>query len=122
MIATTTPHETVSGEQQNDIILEQSESYYGYLGEDGEGCHHHVDEATNTGSVPPDRAARFCLDKTGLYWLRVRGDPEHSEELEHDEDRDRWIAYVDSVRGWTDRPVHLEVTESFAAMHEGDRR
>ncbi|WP_254761503.1 hypothetical protein [Natrinema marinum] len=122
MATTSSTTVDVSDGQQNEIILEQSGSYYDYLGKDGEGYHHHVDEATNTVYVTPDRAERFLPDDAGLYWFRVRGELDHIEELERDEDRDKWVAYVDSVRGWTDRPVCLDVTDIFAAMHEGDRR
>lgn len=124
MATTTSTTVDVSDRQQNNIILEQSGSYYGYLGKDGEGFHHHIDEATNTVYVTPDRAERFLPDNAGLYWFRVYGEADHIEELEQDEDRDRWIAYVDSVRGWTDRPIHLNVTEIFVEMHtaQGDRR
>ena len=121
MSTTITTHETISDGQQDDIVLEQSGSYYGYLGEDGEGYHHHVDEATNTVYVTPDRAERFLPENAGVYWFRVCGELDHTEKLEQD-DRDRWVAYVESVRGWTDRPVHIDVTEIFAEMHEGDRR
>ncbi|WP_226007444.1 hypothetical protein [Natrinema salinisoli] len=122
MSTTTTTHETISDAQQDDIVLEQSGSYYGYLGKDGEGYHHHVDGATNTVYVTPDRAEQFLPDNAGLYWFRVRGELVHREKLEQKEDRERWIAYVDSVRGWIDRPIHLDVTEIFAEMHEGDQR
>jgi len=116
-------HETISTTPtQNNVTLEQSGSYYGYLGQDGEGFHHRVDEATNTVYVTPDRAERFLPDNAGLYWFRVRGELNHTEKLEQDGDRDRWVAYVESVRGWTDRPAHLDVTEVFAKMHEGDRQ
>jgi len=72
--------------------------------------------------VTTDRAERFLPADAGVYWFRVRGELDHTEKLEQDEDRDRWVAYVESVRGWTDRPVHLDVKKIFAEMHEGDRR
>ncbi|PCR90477.1 hypothetical protein [Natrinema ejinorense] len=124
MSTTTTAHETISDGQQGDIVLEQSGSYYGYLGKDGEGFHHHVDEATNTVYVTLSRAERFLPANAGVYWFRVRGELNHREELERDEDRDRWVAYVDSVRGWIDRPVPIDVKEIFAEMHstQGDQR
>ncbi|SDD43745.1 hypothetical protein [Natrinema hispanicum] len=123
MSDTTAIHETISTTPTRaNIVLEQSGSYYGYLGQDGEGFHHHVDEATNTVYVTTDRAERFLPENAGVYWFRVCGESDHIEELEQDGDRDRWIAYVESVRGWTDRPVHLDVTEVFVKMHEGDRR
>ena len=100
----------VSDGEKNDIVLERSGSYYGYLGEDGEGYHHHVDEATNTIYVTDNRAERFLPEGAGLYWFRVRGDVDHVEALEQYDDRDRthWIAYVESVRGWRERPLTLQ--------------
>ena len=100
----------VSDGEKNDIVLERSGSYYGYLGEDGEGYHHHVDEATNTIYVTESRAERFLPQGAGLYWFRVRGDVDHVEDLEQHTTRDRtdWIAYVESVRGWRERPRTLQ--------------
>ena len=107
MSSTTTTHETISDAQQATIVLEQSGSYYGYLGEDGEGYHHHVDEATNTVYVTEHRAERFLPQGAGLYWFRIRGDVDHVEDLEQHDNHDltHWIAYVESVRGWVDRPL-----------------
>ena len=122
MSSTTTTHETISDAPQANIVLERSGSYYGYLGEDGEGYHHHVDEATNTIYVTDNRADRFLPEGAGLYWFRVRGDVDHVEDLEQHTTRDRtdWIAYVESVRGWRERPFDLQallttaLTEGFA--------
>ena len=110
MSSTTTTHETISDAQQATIVLEQSGSYYGYLGEDGEGYHHHVDEATNTIYVTESRAERFRPQGAGLYWFRVRGDIDHVEALEQHPTHDLadWIAYVESVRGWRERPRTLQ--------------
>ncbi|MDF9745845.1 hypothetical protein [Natrinema salsiterrestre] len=87
MSTTTTTHETISDAQQDDIVLKQSGSYYVYLGTDGKGYHHHVDEATNTVYVTPGHAERFLPDNAGLYWFRVRGDLDHIEDIEQDKDR-----------------------------------
>ena len=109
MTSTTTTHETISDAQQTDIAFERSGSDYGYLGKDGEGYHHHVDKVTNTIYVTQSRAERFLPEGAALYWFRVRGEIDHVEELEQYDDRDidQWVAYVDSVRGWTDRPLDL---------------
>ncbi|QFU82301.1 hypothetical protein [Natronorubrum aibiense] len=109
MSATTTTQETISDAQQANIVLERSGSYYGYLGRDGEGYYHHVDKATNTVYVTESRAERFLPSDAGLYWFRIRGPIKHKEHLEQYDDRDitHWIAYVDSVRGWMDRPLDL---------------
>lgn len=55
------------------------------------------------------RAERFLPDGAGLYWFRVRGEIIHVEALEQYDNRDidQWVAYVDAVRGWTDRPLEL---------------
>ncbi|WP_436344053.1 hypothetical protein [Natronorubrum sp. FCH18a] len=100
----------VSDGDQNNIVLERSGSYYGYLGKDGEGFHHHVDERTNTIYVTQRRAERFLPDDAGLYWFRIRSPIDHIKNLEQYDDRDidQWIAYVDSIRGWTARPLELQ--------------
>ena len=120
MSSTTTTQETISDAPEANIVLERSGSYYGYLGEDGEGYHHHVDEATNTIYVTDNRAERFLPEGAGLYWFRVRGDIDHVEDLEQYDDRDRthWIAYVESVRGWRERPVDLQAHLT-TALKEG---
>ena len=110
MSTTTTKQETISDAQQANILFEQSGSYYSYLGKDGEGFHHHLEEATNTVYVTQNRAERFLPEGAGLYWFRVRGEADHVEALEQYDDRgvNEWVAYVDSVRGWTDRPLDLQ--------------
>jgi len=110
MSTTTTTHETISDVQQANTAFERSGSYYGYLGEDGDGYHHHIDEVTNTIYVTSSRAERFLPEGAGLYWFRVHGPIDHVEELDQYADRDtnQWITYVDSVRGWTDRPLNLQ--------------
>jgi len=110
MSSTTTTHETISDAQQANIVLERSRSYYGYLGEDGEGYHHHVDEATNTVYVTESHAERFRPQGAGLDWFRVRGDIDHAEDLEQHTNHDltHWITYVESVRGWRECPLTLQ--------------
>lgn len=109
MSTTTTTHETVADAKQENIVFERSGSYYGYLGQDGEGHHHHVDKVTNTVYVAQRRADRFLPEGAALYWFRVCGEIDHVEEFEKYDDRgvSEWVAYVDSVRGWTDRPLNL---------------
>ncbi|MFA9428394.1 hypothetical protein [Natronorubrum sp. A-ect3] len=123
MSATTTTQETISDAQQATIVLERSGSYYGYLGRDGEGFHHHVDKVTNTIYVTESRAERFLPSDAGLYWFRIRGPITHEEHLERYDDRDipQWIAYVDSVRGWMDRPLNLQTVLN-EALTEVDLR
>jgi hypothetical protein len=123
MPATTTTHETVSDSQQNSV-LERSSHDYSYLGQDGEGFHHHVDEATTTVYVTTARAERFRPDSTDRAWVRVCGDVDHVEPLEQHDDRGltEWVAYVDSVRGWNDSPLESSSILTAVLAQWGDRR
>jgi len=123
MLTTSPTTVDVSERHENNTAFERSGSYYGYLGEDGDGYHHHIDEVTNTIYVTSTRAERFLPEGAGLYWFRVHGPIDHVEELDQYDDRDtnQWIAYVDSVRGWRDRPINLQAVLD-EVLTTGERR
>jgi hypothetical protein len=123
MSATTTTHETVSDSEKNSV-LERPSHEYSYLGQDGEGFHHHVDEATTTVYVTAARAERFHPDNTNRAWFRICGDVDHVENLEQYDDcgLTEWVAYVDSVRGWDDRPLESSSILTAVLAQWGGRR
>lgn len=113
----------VSDVEQDDVVLERPGSEYGYLGRDGEGYHHHVDEATDTVYVTTDKYERVLPEGAGLYWFRVAGDVDHVEDLDRYDDRGlaEWVQYVDAARGWDDRPADLVAVVGEAIAESGDR-
>ncbi|TYL37243.1 hypothetical protein CV102_18185 [Natronococcus pandeyae] len=120
-----TPSTTVDvSDSKNDRRLKRPSRDYGYLGEDGEGFHHHVDEATNTIYVTTSHAERFYPENANTQWFRISGNVDHVEDLEQYDDRGltEWIAYVDSVRGWHDRPFEISSVLTDAFSQRGGRQ
>ena len=112
MSTTTTTHETISDVQQANTAFERSGSYYGYLGEDGDGYHHHIDEVTNTIYVTDEPYQRTLPAGAAIYRITLYGNVNHIEDLNLHDDKDLsdWVAYIDSKRGWAERPT--DITEA----------
>ncbi|WP_254524935.1 hypothetical protein [Natrinema caseinilyticum] len=104
--------ETVSTEraQTDDVVLERRSWNYGYIGEDTNGRHHHVDRKHERIVVTNSRADR---DDSGAVPVFSFQNPIlHTEAIElgplgeGGEDLRRWIQFIDQeCGGWTDRPV-----------------
>ena len=105
--------ETVSTDEQaqiNDIVLDRRSWNYGYVGEDEEGRHHHVDRKLERIVVTKSRADRD--DSGAVPVFSLRGPILHTEGIllgsmgEGGDDLRRWIAFIDQeCGGWAERPV-----------------
>lgn len=105
--------ETVSTDEQtqvDDIVLERRSWNYGYVGEDEEGRHHHVDRKLERIVVTKSRADRD--DSGAVPVFSLRGPILHPEGIllgsmgEGGDDLRRWIQFIDQeCGGWADRPV-----------------
>ena len=121
MAATTRTDETVSTDAQiDDVVLERRSWNYGYIGEDVEGRHHHVDRKLERIVVTKARADRdndgavptFTLEGPILHATRI-DEHEDAERSSFDDDPDAegksglevWIEFVDDEIGWDHRPV-----------------
>lgn len=92
-----------------DAVLDVYNGEYCYLGEDGEGYHHHYHEAENTIYVTTERYERYTPEHTGLYYIRVTGEVDHIEDLDKYDDRDLtvWLDYIDETRNWESLEVMM---------------
>ncbi|WP_254531315.1 hypothetical protein [Natrinema gelatinilyticum] len=112
-MSTTTPStEEVSDRdaQTDDVVLERRSWNYGYVSEDTEGRHRHVDHKYDRIVITTSRAHRddsgavpvFSLEGVILYTEAIELGPMD----EGDEDPRRWIQFIDQeCGGWADRPV-----------------
>ena len=109
MSVQTRTDETVSDAQTEDVVLERPNYQYGYLGRDGEGYYHHVDEVTNTIYVTDEPYKRTLPAGAAIYRITLYGNVNHIEDLDIHDDKDLrdWVAYIDSKRGWTERPKDI---------------
>ncbi|WP_435552739.1 hypothetical protein [Natrinema sp. CGMCC1.2065] len=102
--------------QIDDTILERRSWNYGYIGEDIEGRHHHVDRKLERIVVTNARADRD--DSGGVPVFSLEGPILHSEGVvlasngAGGDALRRWIAFVDQEigdeddeSGWAERPV-----------------
>jgi hypothetical protein len=123
-MSNTAPTAVDVSDSEKNSVLERPSHEYSYLGQDAEGYHHHVDEATTTVYVTTARAERFRPDSTDRAWFRVCGDVDHVEPLEQHDNRGltEWVAYVDSVRGWHDRPLESSSILTAVLAQWGDQR
>ncbi|WP_254532797.1 hypothetical protein [Natrinema gelatinilyticum] len=112
MSTTTSSTEVVSDRaaQPNNPALERRSWNYGYIGEDTEGRHHHVDRKHERIVVTNSRADRDDSDAVPVFSLH--GPILHTEAIElgplgeGGEDLRRWIQFIDQeCGGWADRPV-----------------
>ncbi|WP_254523167.1 hypothetical protein [Natrinema caseinilyticum] len=112
-MSTTTPStEEVSDRdaQTDNPPLERRSWNYGYVSEDTEGRHHHVDRKLDRIVVTESRANR---DDSGAVPVFSLEDPiMHTEAIELGpmgegcEDLQRWIQFINQeCGGWADRPV-----------------
>ncbi|QLG47839.1 hypothetical protein [Natrinema halophilum] len=105
--------ETVSTDGQalpNNPAFERRSWNDGYVGEDNEGRHHHVDRKLERIVVTDSRANRD--DSGAVPVFSLEGPILHTEAIElgpmgeGGEDLQRWIAFIDQeCGGWADRPV-----------------
>ncbi|WP_255191921.1 hypothetical protein [Natronobeatus ordinarius] len=110
MSITTNANESVTEDALNeDVVLERPNYHYGYLGRDGEGYYHHVDEVTNTIYVTDEPYERTLPAGGAIYRITLYGNVNHIEDLNLHDDKDLsdWVAYVDSKRGWAERPKDI---------------
>ncbi|QLG47879.1 hypothetical protein [Natrinema halophilum] len=112
MSTTTPPTEEVSDAlaQIDDVVLERRSWNYGYVGEDNEGRHHHVDRKLERIVVTKSRAKRD--DSGAVPVFSLRGPILHTERIElgsmgeGGDNLRRWIAFIDQeCGGWANRPV-----------------
>ena len=112
MLTTTPSTEEVSDRTaQNDAdVLERRSWNYGYVGEDNEGRHHHVDCKRGRILVTNSRTERD--DSGAVPVFSLHGPILHTEDIElgsmgeGGEDLRRWIQFIDQeCGGWADRPV-----------------
>ncbi|WP_254526023.1 hypothetical protein [Natrinema caseinilyticum] len=102
--------ETVSTHAQTAVVLERHSWNYGYVGEDTEGRHHHVDRKLERIVVTESRADHDYSGAVPVFSLE--GPILHTEAIElgpmgeGGEDLRRWIQFIDQeCGGWADRPV-----------------
>jgi len=110
MSITTNANESVTeNAQTEDIGLERPNYHYSYFGRDGEGYYHHVDEVTNTIIVTDEPYTRTLPSGAVIYHITLYGNINHIENLDIHNDKDLrdWVAYIDSKRGWTERPKDI---------------
>ncbi len=110
MSITTNANESVTEDAQTeDIVLERRNYHYGYLGRDGEGYYHHVDEVTNTIYVTDEPYEQTLPAGAAIYRITLYGNVNHIEDLNLHDDKDLsdWVAYIDSKRGWSERPIEI---------------
>ena len=109
MSVQTRTNETVSDVQTEDVVLERPNYQYGYLGRDGEGYYHHVDEVTNTIYVTDEPYKRTLPAGAAIYRITLYGNVNHIENLDSHDDKNLrdWVAYIDSKRGWDERPKDI---------------
>ena len=86
-----------------DTPLEIFLDGYTYIGEDGEGYHHHADRNTSRIIVCDDQGER--VGERGWH-VQLDGEVDHVEYgLKYAADLEEWADYVDTKRGWTDRAL-----------------
>ncbi|UHQ96346.1 hypothetical protein [Natrinema halophilum] len=112
-MSTTTPStEEVSDRaaQTDDVVLERRSWNDGYVGEDNEGRHHHVDRKLERVVVTKSRANRD--DSGAVPVFSLEGPTLHTDAIElgpmgeGGEDLQRWTQFIDQeCGGWADRPV-----------------
>ncbi|MHC3438946.1 hypothetical protein ACYJ1Y_12820 [Natrialbaceae archaeon A-gly3] len=110
MSITTNANESVTEDAQTEnIVLKRPKYQYGYLGRDGEGYYHHVDEVTNTIYVTDEPYERTLPAGAAIYRITLYGDVNHVEDLNVHDDKDLsdWVAYIDLKRGWAERPKDI---------------
>ncbi|QCC60775.1 hypothetical protein NP511_02195 [Natrinema thermotolerans] len=107
---------TTDEAQIDDVVLERRSWNYGYIGEDADGRHHHVDRKRDRIVVTKTRADRD--DSGAVPVFSLEGPILHSEGIvlasngAGGDDLRRWIAFVDQEigdeddeSGWAERPV-----------------
>ncbi|NUC71731.1 hypothetical protein HTZ84_05305 [Haloterrigena sp. SYSU A558-1] len=110
MSATTPQTEDVSEAQTDDVVLERRSWNYGYLGEDVENRHHHVDRKLERIVVTKSRADRD--DNGAVPVFSLEGPILHTEGIvlasngAGGDDVRRWIQFIDQeCGGWAERPI-----------------
>ncbi|WP_455448322.1 hypothetical protein [Natrinema thermotolerans] len=96
--------------QIDDTVLERRSWNYGYIGEDADGRHHHVDRKRDRIVVTPARADRddsgavpvFSLEGPVLHTRRLA---DHPQADDANDGLKIWLQFVDEEIGWDERPV-----------------
>ncbi|PCR92561.1 hypothetical protein CP557_01535 [Natrinema ejinorense] len=112
MAARTSDDSSIEADQAqiDDVVLERRSWNYGYIGEDAQQRHHHVDRKRDRIVVTKAKADRndsgavpvFSLEGPILHARRLA---DHPEADNANDGLKIWLQFVDEEIGWDERPV-----------------